>query len=231
MGLAQKKAKEIQEELEGWELFEKLPKTFGSFTYKEGTGIVGKILNICSYVSEEQHTRLDITYTDETFDFVPVKTIGLHTFREEKYYSRDRAKFTEMILNNLENLLNELDRSKPHAMDWEADALEFDKWDYWKSLPKQIGDFELYITPDNPVNYINGACVFLDYVDFKHGNELYLSYNYYRNEIYGDIVKKNLPLTTPAFDVSAKIDDNKKLEALSGILEEKLVKTLEELSK
>ncbi|MCQ2359604.1 MAG: hypothetical protein MJ055_06030 [Phascolarctobacterium sp.] len=231
MGLAQKKAKEIQAELEGWELFDKLPKQVGSFEYREGTGIVGKILNICSYVNEAQHVRLDITYTDETFDFVPVKTIGLHTFREEKYYCRDRARFTEMIMENLERLIDELDREKPHAMDWEATDLDFNGWDYWKSLPKKIGDFELYITPDNPVNYINGACIFLDYVDFEHGNELYLSYNYFRNEIYGDLVKNNLPLTTPDFDVNTKLEDSKKLARLSEILEKKLVKTLEELSK
>lgn len=229
--MANKKAKEIEQELEGWEIFEKLPKQVGSFVYQEGTGVVGKILTICSYVNAVQHTRLDITYTDETFDFVPVKTIGLHTFREEKYYCRDREKFTTMLLGNLENMLSELDRDKIHEMDWEASVLEFDKWEYWKTLPKRIGDFELYITPNNPINYINGACIFLDYVDFTHGNELYLSYNYFRNEIYGDLVKENLPLTTPEFDVASKVDDNKKLSVLTNILEEKLVPTLEALSK
>jgi len=229
--MATKKAKDVEQELEGWDLFEKLPKQVGSFVYKEGTGVVGKILTICSYVNEEQHTRLDITYTDETFDFVPVKTIGLHTFREEKYYSRDRDKFTTMILNNLQNILDELDREKIHKMDWEASVLEFEKWDYWKTLPKKIGNYELYVTPDNPVNYINGACVFLDYVDFAHGNEIYLSYNYFRNEIYADLVKGNLPLTTTAFDVESKVADNKKLSILTGIMKEKLIETLEELSK
>lgn len=229
--MANKRASEVQQELEGWELFDKLPKKINSFEYRPGTGVSGKILNICSYINEQQHTRLDITYTDETFDFVPVKTIGLHTFREERYYCRDRAKFTDMLLENLERLINELDRDVKHGMDWEAEVLQFNNWGYWKTLPKQIGDFELYITPDNPLNYINGACIFLDYVDFKHGNELFLSYNYYRNEIYADLVKENLPLTTTDFDVNSKVEDSKKLAILSGILKEKLVKTLEELSK
>ncbi|MDO4179274.1 MAG: hypothetical protein Q4D21_08835 [Phascolarctobacterium sp.] len=231
MGLAQKKAQEIADELEGWELFDKLPKQVGSFIYNEGIGIVGKILNICSYVNEEQHTRLDITYTDETFDFVPVKTVGLHTFREEKYYSRDRAKFTSMVLEHLQDILKDIDRSEPHKMDWEASDLHFESWDYWKTLPQKIGDFELYATPDNPLNYINGACIFLDYVDFTHGNEFYLSYNYFRNEIYADLVKENLPLTTPAFDINSKVDDRKKLDHLTNLLKEKLLPTLEELSK
>lgn len=231
MGLAQKKAQEIQAELEGWELFEKLPKQIGSFIYKEGTGVSGKILNICSYVNEEQHTRLDITYTDETFDFVPVKTIGLHTFREEKFYSRDRAKFTTMILENLESMINELNRDCLQKFHWEAETLGFDKWDYWKTLPKKVGDFELYITPDNPVNYINGACIFLEYADFKHGHTLYFSYNYFRNELYGDIMKNYISYTTPDFDVAKKVEDLDKLNAFSELLEQNLMKTLDELAK
>ena len=229
--MANKKAKDIEAELIGWELFDKLPKQIGDFIYKEGTGVEGKILNICSYVNEAQHTKLDLTYTDETFDFVPVKTIGLHSFREEKFYSRDREKFTAMVLTNLENILNDIDRTKPHKMDWEASVLHFDKWDYWRSLPLKIGDFELYATPDNPINFINGACIFLAYVDFKHGNELYLSYNYFRNEIYGDLIKDNLSLTTSDFDVAGDVEDEEKLEILTLLLKKKLVSALEELSK
>ena len=210
---------------------EKLPRELNGFTLVPGSGIKGQILNIAAYVNEAMHARLDITYTSETFDYVPVKTLGLHTFRDERYFCRDREKFAGMLLEHLPELLASIDRKQPHTMDWEARALGFDKWEYWHSLPKQVGGFELFITPDNPLCYLNGSYVFLDYTDFANGHQVYFAYNIFRNEIFAEKKQHYLPLTTDVFDVQSSVRDDRKLAMLEELLAAHLDKTFAELAK
>ena len=120
---------EIEANLKDWNLLKQLPQQVGSFQLVPGTGIKGQILNIAAYVNEAARCRLDLTYTAETFDYVPVKTVGLHVFRDERLFCRDRDKFAAQLLDNLPRLIGDIDRSQPHSMDWEARDLGFEKWD------------------------------------------------------------------------------------------------------
>ena len=222
---------EIEASLQNWDLLTKLPPKMGNFDLLPGTGIKGQILNIASYECVPSHCRLDLTYTSETFDYVPVKTVGLHVFRDERLFCRDRDKFAAQLLDNLPRLIGDIDRSQPHSMDWEARDLGFEKWDYWRSLPKRVGDFELYITPDNPLAYLNGSYIFLDYTDFKRGNQIYFAYNVFRNELFAEKKHEHFPLTTNVFDVPKQVKDGHKLAALSELLERHLQTTMEDLEK
>ena len=109
---------EIAAEIENWDLLQKLPKQIGDFILCPGSGIKGQILNIAAYINEKTHCRLDLTYTSETFDYVPVKTVGLHTFRDERYFARDREHFAKMLLQHLDDIIkskyiNLIMRQKP----------------------------------------------------------------------------------------------------------------------
>ena len=229
--MGQPNIEEIEAGLGDWELLKKLPRQLGSFKLAPGSGINGQILNIAAYVDQEAHCRLDLTYTTETFDYVPVKTVGLHTFRDERYFSRDREHFGQMLQEHLQELLDEIDRKQRHDMDYTSSELGFSKWDYWHSLPERIGTYERFISPDNPLNYINGSYIFLDYTDFAAGNQLCFFYNTFRNEIFAEMKQRHLPLTTDAFDVKSSVADDKKLDALSVLLQERLQKTLLDLGK
>ena len=219
-----KKITEIEAELQEWEFLKQLPKELEGFTLREGTGIKGNILNIASYVDEANHACVDLIYTGETFDYVIVKNLGLHTFRDDRFFTRDKDKFAEVVLNKLPALLQEMGKSKVKQMGYESEVMGFNEWDDWKTLPKQIGNFELYITPDNPLEYINGSWVILDYSDFANGNQLMFLYNSFRNELFAEMKKGNLPLTTEEFNANS-------LEALSALIKEKLEKTLTALEK
>ena len=219
-----KKITEIEAELQEWEFLKQLPKELEGFTLREGTGIKGNILNIASYVDEANHACVDLIYTGETFDYVIVKNLGLHTFRDDRFFTRDKDKFAEVVLNKLSSLLQEMGKGKVKHMGYESEVMGFNEWDDWKTLPKQIGNFELYITPDNPLEYINGSWVILDYSDFANGNQLMFLYNSFRNELFAEMKKGNLPLTTEEFNANS-------LEALSALIKEKLEKTLTVLEK
>lgn len=225
------KLKEIAEELKTWPLLTQLPKTIDGFSLLPGSGIDGQILNIAAYANEKMHCRLDITYTGETFDYVPVKTVGLHSFRDERYFCRERERFSEMMLANIGDILRGIDRNFKHKFPYEAAGLHFEDWDYWRSLPQTINGYELYITPDNPLPYINGSVIFLDYTDFARGNQVYFSYNIFRDELFAEMKQHNLPLTTEAFDVPGRIPSEDKLAVLSRFLERDLFKVMETLKK
>lgn len=195
------KIEEIAAHLAEWDFLEKLPAEINGFKKVAGTGVSGQILNIAAYVNEKDHRRLDLTYTSETFDYVPVKTIGLHSFRDERYFCRDQQQFGENILKHLEEILADISIDKKMSFSYAANGVNFQKWDYWRQLPKRIGDFELCITPDNPLNYINGSCIFLDYSDFKHNSSLYFLFNSFRIEVFGEMIQRNMPVTINTYTV------------------------------
>lgn len=234
----------MQEELQGWELPGQLPEAIGGFVKIPGEGIKGQILSILKYVNEEQHCSVELTYSSETGDFVPVKTIGLHSFRDVQYFYRDKDDFAEAMVRALPLIISSIDRSTEHSYSREADDYHFKNWAYGQSLPEKIGSYELFIRPDNPVSYINGSYIFLDYTDFATGNQLCFFYNIYRNEIFAEKKQAYLPVTTNDFTVMNKPlakglkqrtaenrrkDDESKLIRLESLLQKKLEQTLREL--
>ena len=166
-----KKITEIEEGLKDWEFLKHLPKEISGFKLQEGRGIEGNILNLASFVNEEIHCSLDLIYTAETFDYTLVKNIGLHTFRDERFFNRDADKFAEAVLKNLPNVIEKVSRSMNKKLGYESKVMGFDTWNYWKTLPEKIGEYELFVTPDKPLEYINGSWVILDYSNFSKGNQ------------------------------------------------------------
>lgn len=219
-----KKITEIEESLKDWELLAKLPKNLGSFELRAGTGISGNILNIASYVDETNHCSVDLIYTGETFDYVIVKNVGLHTFRDDRFFTREQDRFAESVLKNLPALLEEMGGGKSKSMGYEAEEMGFAKWNYWRQLPQKIGNFELYLTPEHPLEYINGSWIILDYSDFDKGNQIMFLYNSFRNELFAEMKKRYLPLTTEEFNANS-------LSKLEQLLKEKLEATLSALEK
>lgn len=225
------KLEEIAEGLKDWSLLTQLPKTIDGFSLLPGSGIDGQIINLAAYANEAMHCRLDITYTGETYDYVPVKTVGLHSFRDERFFCREQERFSEMMLAHVGDILRGIDRNFKHKFPYEAAELHFEQWDYWRSLPQTINGYELYITPDNPLPYINGSVIFLDYTDFANGHQLYFLYNIFRDEVFAEMKQHRLPLTTDAFTVPGGVPAEDKLAVLSKLLERNLFSTMESLKK
>ncbi|MBQ9762995.1 MAG: hypothetical protein IJV92_01415 [Phascolarctobacterium sp.] len=217
-----KKITEIEEGLKDWEFLKHLPKEISGFKLQEGRGIEGNILNLASFVNEEIHCSLDLIYTAETFDYTLVKNIGLHTFRDERFFNRDADKFAEAVLKNLPNVIEKVSRSMNKKLGYESKVMGFDTWNYWKTLPEKIGEYELFVTPDKPLEYINGSWVILDYSNFSKGNQIMFLYNSFRNELFAELKKGFMPLTTDLYNAN-------KLEQLEKLIKQHLQETLNEL--
>jgi len=201
----------IMERLPAWEFLQQLPRELHGFAYHEGGKLEGHVLTLCSYVNEATHCRLDLIYTKETFDYMPVKSVGLQSYRDVRYITRDRKRFAEIIRENLPEMLETL---RPDAPQKDIAYILRRKgildWEYGKSLPKRIENFELFISPAHPLEYINNSIVFIDYSDFVHGNQLVFLYNQIKNEFFAENKKNFIPGTIHDFDCK----DLKELENL-----------------
>lgn len=222
--MGQLKITEIEAQLNEWEFLKELPPEIDGFKLTMGQGIDGQILTIASYGNEAMHSKLDLVYTSETFDYVPVKTIGMHTFRDIRYFCRDRDKFAKLMQENLPELLADIDREKKHRMGTLVEETGLASWEYAASLPQKVGGFELFIAPDNPIDYINGSTLFIDYSDFEHGNQLVFFYNTFRDEFFAETKKGFMTGITHEFDC-------RNLEALEKLLNENLEAALQKLGK
>jgi hypothetical protein len=222
--MGQLKITEIEAQLNEWEFLKELPPEIDGFKLTMGQGIDGQILTIASYGNEAMHSKLDLVYTSETFDYVPVKTIGMHTFRDIRYFCRDRDKFAKLMQEKLPELLADINREKKHRMGTLVEETGLASWGYAARLPQKVGGFELFIAPDNPIDYINGSTLFIDYSDFEHGNQLVFFYNTFRDEFFAETKKGFMTGITHEFDC-------RNLEALEKLLDENLEAALQKLGK
>lgn len=222
--MGQPKITEIEAQLADWNFLKQLPQEIDGFKLEKGQGIDGQILTIASYFNKDMHSKLDLIYTAETFDYIPVKTMGMHMFREIRYFCRDRDQFAKMITEKLPELLEDINRNKQHSvkmLDAETGMLN---WKYVSELPDKIDGFELFITPNNPVEYINGSTIFIDYSDFINGNQLVFFYNSFRDEFFAETKCRFMPGITHEFDC-------RNLKELEKLLQKNLQQALRKLAK
>ena len=175
----------------------------------------GHELVLGSYVNEEARRRLELIYTKETFDYVPVRQVGLLRYRDFRYITRDKDVFAEWITGAIDRLVGE---TTPNYIPRSGHLLKEKGilgWCFPDTLPERIGNFVKFIGPRYPLDFINNATVILDYADFDAGNELVVLYNRVRNEFYAENKKHLIPNTIHEFDA-------KKLEDLEMLLAEHL---------
>ena len=198
-----------------WEFLQKLPKELHGFTFEEGGQLKGHEFVLGSYVNEEARRRLELIYTKETFDYVPVRQVGLLRYRDFRYITRDKDVFADWITGAIDRLVEE---TTPAYIPRSGHLLK-DKgildWHFPDTLPERVGNFVKFIGPRYPLDFINNATVILDYADFDAGNELVFLYNRVRNEFYAENKKQLIPNTIHEFDA-------KKLEDLEVLLAERL---------
>ena len=205
-----------------WEFLKKLPKELHGFTFEEGGLLKGHEYVLGSYVNEEARRRLELIYTKETFDYVPVRQVGLLRYRDFRYITRDKDVFAEWIAGAIDRLVEE---TTPTYIPRSGHLLK-DKgildWHFPDTLPERIGNYVKFIGPQYPLDFINNATVILDYADFDAGNELVFLYNRVRNEFYAENKIHMIPNTIHEFDA-------KKLEDIEALLAERLESYLLEL--
>ena len=221
--MGQMSIQDIQKSLTQWDFLQQLPKEVAGFNFVQYGSIDGQLLKIAAFENAEQRVSLELYFTSETNDYIVVKNIGFQQFRDIRYIFRERDRFAEKLSQDLTKLLNEILPSCRHSLGEVARECGLDAWTYASKLPQHIGNYELYIAPQNAIEYINGSIIFIDYSDFANGNQLVFFYNRFRGEIFAEAKCKMNPVYTTEFDVT-------KMNHLDAILDKRLESFLRELS-
>ena len=129
---------EIRDSLDGWEFLKELPPEINGFTLRQDRNIDGLVLNIASYCNDAIRCRLDITYTSETFDYVPVKIAGLHQYRDIRYFFRSRDRFAGHVKDKLPALVYDIDIRTRHNLGVIIEETGLPEWHYGEKLPQKI---------------------------------------------------------------------------------------------
>ena len=207
--------KVIMERRPNWDLIQELPKELYGFTLREGGQLNVHEFMLASYVNEEWNRRLELVYTDETFDYLAIRQVGLHRYRDFRYITRDKDVFAQRMRESLDLLVKEI---TPDFLPRSSHILKGKgilDWTYPDTLPDRIGRFVKFIGPQYPLDFINNTTVILDYVDFSVGDELVFLYNRVRNEFYAEDKRHFIPNTIHDFDA-------KQLPDLEELIVEKL---------
>lgn len=214
----------IMERRPHWEFLQNLPRELHGFTFNDGGELNRHEFLLGAYVNEAARRRLELIYTKETYDYVPVRQVGLHRYRDFRYITRDKDVFAEWITGAIDRLVEEMTPTYIPRAGHMLKAKGILDWHYPDTLPDRIGNFVKFIGPQYPLEFTNGTFIILDYVDFEESSELIFLYNRIRNEFYAENKKRLKPNTIHEFDA-------KKLADLEVLLEEKLEPYLLELGK
>lgn len=214
---------EIKAFVPNWDFLQQLPKEIKGFKLTPGGEMLDQhVLFLCSYKKPGAHRNLDLIYTKETFDYLPIKQVGFHRFRDLRYITRDKNEFAELIPKVLPRMLMEIDEDYQPSCQVVLERKGIKDWTYCDSLPKKIGNFELFISYKNPLQFINNSIIILNYVDFENGKELAFFYNRVRNEFFAESMVDYIPSTIHDFD-------SKTLKGLEKLLDRKLQSYLENM--
>lgn len=214
---------ELKKNLTTWDFIKQLPPEVGPFKLIQGGKEYGQHeLLLFAYVNEQLHRRLDLIYTKETDDFIPVKEVGLNQFRDVRYFTRTKEAFEEKMQTLLPQLLNEItpDFDAPCQAVLRKEGIL--SWNYLQKLPSRVGSFELFLKPNKPLRFINNAVLILDYSNFERGDQLVFSYNAATNSYFAETKVRYIPYTIHDFDCQ-------NLEQLATLLDTKLVSYLEKM--
>lgn len=205
------KNKIIAESNESANFFDNLPAKIQNFTLKKIFAEDDDKFIYFSYENSENHRGLTAYFHEETQEYKIREKIGLNEFCLPKFFTENFAEYQEIISAELEKILENL--AENHAVENPLiKEKNFPAWKYGETLPKKISDFELFISPQNPVEYTNGSYIIINYSDFGAASDFTICYNIYTENFSAEFTKNLVPHVSYLFDAYSLEELEKKLE-------------------
>lgn len=212
----------IMEEIDAWEYPKGLPNELQGFQLDRSRKNHGTRNQIFAYECSAKRRQFIAFYDEATRDFMVRIIIGLTEYNDVTYIVPELDKFETLLRERMEDTLRGLVVFDESRLESVLLQTKVTTWPYEKKLPPQIGCFELFIPPSEPIRVINGSYIVLDYSCFVEESNLLIYYNIYRDEYFGEIRLRRTPEMTFDFD-------SKSLTELEEKFEEYLVPTLKKL--
>lgn len=197
--------------------FENLPDKIFDFELKKIFAEDDDKFFYFAFEDKKIHRTVAAYFHGETSEFKVRVKIGLTEFCLTEFFTEDFSRFGELISENLESVI------KNFSIGEDVNPLvkekNFDSWEYGKNLPQNLEDFELFISPQNPVPFTNGSHIIINYSDFENSNDLTIYYNVYGDNFSAEARIKSVPHVIYSFDAA-------NLNELESNLEKNLVAEL-----
>lgn len=200
----------IAAEVKAANFFDELPTELSGFTLKKIFAEDGDKFIYFTYENLQTHRSLTAYFHEETKEYKVRVKIGLNEFCLTKFFTEDFNQFGEKISAELENALKNFSEN-PNEKNPLIKEKNFAAWQYGKNLPKNIAGFELFITPENPVEITNGDCIIINYSDFSAQSDFTLVYNTYLENFSVEMKINRVSQVNYLFDSENLNDLEKKL--------------------
>lgn len=191
---------DILSELAEWQYLKELAPELHGFSLKVNIKKGDKEVAVFSYDLPTLRKRVEVYYSLVTKDYMLRRVFGLNEYFDMYFISPERSIFEDMLKNSLDGCLLSMSDFSPERAGFLVREKGLLDWAYGHDLPRNIGSFELYIRPCEPVHLINGGMIVLDYSDFENFRQLVIYYNELRDEFYGEKKLNGVVYTTGLFD-------------------------------
>ena len=159
---------------------ENFPDEIDGFATKKIFATVDDKFIFFTCADERIHCAATVYFHDETAEFKLSQRIGLTEFCLTNFFTEDFAAFQKLIDAELSDVLKNLRDVRDKPINRFLRDKKIDTWTF--DFPATLEGFELFISPDKPVEVTNGSFVLVNYADFAAGSDFVLYYN-----IYGDV--------------------------------------------
>lgn len=213
------KVDDLLQEINSWDLLKELPEQYQDFVYEQQIVVRENKIFIFEYVATALRKKISVFYDLLSKDYMLKVYCGMNEFIDINFIHPSKDHFATLFLKRWKDILTELggkSNSTVSSIIIDKKILSLLEENI---LQKKIKNFELYISPENPFRYINGATIIIDYSDFAVGNQLVIYYNEIKDEFYADLRKNNMLQTCTIFD-------SKNTDELKSLLEKKMLDCL-----
>ena len=205
------KNKIIAEANESANFFDTLPTEIKNFIFRKIFEEVGDKFIYFTYENSECHRSMTAYFHEETQEYKIRVKIGLNEFCLPRFFTENFSDYCKKISAELESIIESI--SENHSeLNHMVTSVNFSEWEYGKNLPKNIGDFELFISPKNPVRFTNGSYIIINYSDFKTKSDFTICYNIYTKNFSAEFTENLVPKVSYLFDSEDLKDLEKKLD-------------------
>jgi hypothetical protein len=186
---------------EGWEYPDTLPASYCGFSLQREEHWDGLLYRIFSYRNEERRRSISVVYDKNTLEFMLRITVGLMEFCDVQFIHGDRKAFEAILDIAFLPRLETMERCIPARMESLFRNKKILEWADTFDFPQQVNGFELFLQPQNCIQFTNGSYWILDYTDFARDSSLRFFYNVFRDDFFAEYLVQGAPQATQRFDV------------------------------
>lgn len=189
----------ILAEVQATDFFDNLPAEIHGFILKKIFAEDDDKFIYFSYENIKTHRAVTAYFHEETLEYKIRVKVGLNEFCITKFFTNKFDDYCKKISAELDNTIENFSENRAEKNPLIAEK-KFAQWAYGKNLPKNISGFELFITPENPVEITNGSFIIINYSDFTAASDFTITYNIYTENFSAELTINHVPQVSYLFD-------------------------------